>query len=47
MGDRLRELRKVLGLSGEKFGERIGIGRSAVSNLEAGRNNLTEPMIVS
>lgn len=47
MGDRLRELRKVLGLSGEKFGERIGIGRSAVSNLEAGRNNLTEPMILA
>ena len=47
MGERLRELRKALGLSGEKFGERIGIGRSAVSNLEAGRNNLTEQMILA
>lgn len=47
MGERVRELRKALKLSGEKFGEKIGIGRSAVSNLEAGRNNLTEQMILS
>jgi hypothetical protein len=47
MKDRLRELRKNLKLSGEKFGERIGIGRSAVSNLESGRNNLTEPIILA
>jgi hypothetical protein len=47
MNERVKELRKKLGLSGEKFGERIGIRRSAVSNLESGRNNLTEQMIIS
>ena len=47
MNERVKELRKELGLSGEKFGERIGIRRSAVSNLESGRNNLTEQMIIS
>lgn len=47
MNERVKQLRKELGLSGEKFGERIGIRRSAVSNLESGRNNLTEQMIIS
>lgn len=47
MGERLRELRKALGLSGERFGERVGVGKSAISDIERGRNNLTEQMILA
>lgn len=47
MNERVKELRKVLGLSGEKFGERIGIKRAAVSKIENGDNGLTEQTIKS
>ena len=47
MNERVKELRKKLDLSGEKFGERLGVGRSAISDIERGRNNLTEQMIIS
>ena len=47
MNERVKELRKTLGLSGEKFGEMIGVKRSAISDIETGRNNLTEQMIKS
>ena len=36
MGERVRELRKALGLSGERFGEKIGVKKSAVSKIESG-----------
>ena len=45
MGERVRELRRALGLSGERFGERVGVGKSAISDIERGRNNLTEQMM--
>lgn len=47
INDRIRELRKNLGLSGEKFGEQIGLTRMAISNLETGKYNLTEQTILS
>jgi len=47
MGDRVRELRKTLGLTLEAFGEKVGVGKSAVSRLEKGTNNLTEQMILA
>lgn len=47
MNERVKEIRKKLDLSGEKFGERLGVGRSAISDIERGRNNLTEQMIIS
>lgn len=47
MNERVKELRKVLELSGEKFGERIGVGKTAISLIESGRNNLTEQNIIS
>ncbi len=47
MNERVKELRKALGLSGEKFGEPLGIKRAAVSNIENGRSNLTEQMIIA
>ncbi|MFP5520808.1 helix-turn-helix domain-containing protein [Peptococcus simiae] len=45
MNKRIKELRKSLGLSGEKFGEKLGVTRTAISLLETGKNNLTEQMI--
>lgn len=47
MNERVKELRKALGLSGEEFGNRLGVGRSAVSNIENGYRTLTEQMIKS
>lgn len=37
-------MRKELGLNQEKFGERLGVGKTAISKLEKGYNNLTEQM---
>ena len=42
MGERVRELRKTLGLSGEKFGEKIGLKRNSLTQIETGKNNLSE-----
>ena len=47
MGDRLRELRKVLGLSGEKFVERIGVKKSAISKIESGTVGLSDSNILA
>ena len=47
MNERVKELRKDLGLSGEKFGDRLGVSKTAVSLIESGKNNLTEQMIKS
>lgn len=46
-GKRVRELRKALALSGEKFGEQIGIKRNTLSQIETGKNNLTEQLLKS
>lgn len=45
MNERLKELRKALGLSGEKFGESLGITRFAISQIETGKNKLTDQMV--
>lgn len=45
MNERVKELRKTLGLSGEKFGASLGIQRNAVSQIETGKNSLTEQNI--
>ena len=47
MNERIKLLRTTLGLSGEKFGERIGLSKYAISNIEMGKNNLTEQTIIS
>ena len=39
MTDRIREVREHFGLSREKFGARIGIGKTSISLLESGKNN--------
>ena len=44
-GERVREVRKKLCLTLDKFGERIGIKKSALSSIENGRSNLTDANI--
>lgn len=44
-GERVREVRKKLGLTLDKFGERIGIKKSALSSIENARSNLTDANI--
>lgn len=44
-GERVKEARKMLGLTMEKFGERIGLKKAAVSLIENGKNNLTDANI--
>ena len=44
-GERVKEVRKTLGLTLEKFGEKLGIKKTAVSLIENNKNNLTEANI--
>lgn len=44
-GERIREVRKTLGLTLEKFGDRLGIKKAAVSKIEKGENSLTDANI--
>lgn len=43
-GEQIREVRNALGLTLEKFGDRLGVTKVAISNLEKGNRNLTEQM---
>ena len=45
--ERVKEVRKTLNLTLEKFGERIGVTRGSMSNIENGNRNLTEQMTKS
>ncbi len=47
LNERIKIIRKELGLSGEKFGEKVGVSRAAISNIESGNRNLTDQMIRS
>lgn len=42
IGDRIKQVRKELSLSMEKFGDKIGIVKSAINNIEKGLNNPSE-----
>ena len=44
-GQRVKEVRETLNLTTEKFGEKLGIQRSAVSKIENGRCSLTDSNI--
>ena len=44
---RLTELRTKLGMTMEAFGERIGLSRQTISNIESGRRNVTDRMIMA
>lgn len=44
MNERIRQLRKALGLTMEKFGTRVGVGKTAISKLENGERSVTVQM---
>lgn len=46
-GERVNKIRKENGLTLEKFGERLGVTKVAISNIEKGNRNLTEQMAKS
>lgn len=45
--ERVRVVRKSLGLTLEKFGARLGVGKGAMSQIENGTNNLSHRMLLS
>lgn len=46
-GERVNEVRKSLGLTLEKFGEKLGVTKTTISRIEKGVNNLTDQMTIS
>ena len=46
-GERVKEIRKALGLTLDKFGEKLGVTKQTVSRIENGVNNLTDQMAIS
>lgn len=47
MNERVKELRTILNLSQEEFGNKIGVTRSSISNIEKGSRNMSEQTIKS
>ncbi len=47
VNDRVKEIRKTEVLTMENFGEKLGVGRTAISNIENGKRNVTDQMIKS
>ena len=43
-GERIKEIRKSLNLTLEKFGEKIGVTKTAISRIEKGERGCTEQM---
>ena len=46
-GERVKELRKALNFTLDKFGGKLGVQKAAISKIEKGENNLTEQMFLS
>ena len=46
-GERVKEIRKTLNLTLEKFGEKLGVGETAISKIEKDERNLTDQMAKS
>lgn len=47
VNERIKEIRKYLGLSMEKFGVRLGVTKMTISRIEGGVNNVTDQMFLS
>ena len=47
MNERINMIRKKLGLTLDKFGEKLGVTKPTISRIENGVNNVTEQMIKS
>ena len=46
-GERVKKVRKKIGLTLEKFGEKVGVGKTAISKIEHDQCNLSEQMAIS
>ena len=46
-GDRVRNVRTALSLTLEKFGEKLGVGKTAISKIEKSERSLTDQMAKS
>ena len=46
-GERVRAIRKELGLTLDKFGVKVGVKKQTVSRIENGINNITDQMALS
>lgn len=47
LNNRIKQLRKELGLTQEKFGEKLGLKKNSISQIENGINSLTEQLLLS
>lgn len=47
LSDRIKEVRKLSGLTAEQFGARIGVSKAGISRMENGRNGTTDQTIMS
>lgn len=47
INERVKEVRKLEELTMESFGNKLGVGRSAISNIENNKRNVTDQMIKS
>ena len=47
MNERIKELRKALGLTLEKFATPLGVQRSAINKIEKGENRVSDQMFLS
>lgn len=47
VNSRIKEIRKNHGLTMDKFGERIGVTKAAISKIEKGERGVTEQMVKS
>lgn len=45
MNERIKEIRKYYSLSQEKFGEKLGVTKAAISRMELGTYNVTDTML--
>ena len=43
-GERVKEIRTALSLTLEKFGEKLGVGKTAISKIEKNERSLTDQM---
>ena len=47
VNERVKEIRKIEELTMESFGNKLGVGRTAISNIENCKRNVTDQMIKS
>ena len=45
MANRLRELRRIRGLTQEKLGEMVGLTHTSIQRIESNKQQLTEPVV--